>query len=200
MKIVAILLMLLLLIIAVGFGFMYILGFAMSFDAPGSASDPKAWGMRFLMFSPILIILIVVIYSFIVFTQGNYRKAVLASSGALGMCALIVGFFLFTSATSLAKYKAQVRQEEEDAKRYPKQKFLRQDEHGADTIIVFPSRIVAYRLRGTDFPLSGPVGDLNEGRDGLIYNHSPHNDVKPEELDQFIDENGRKFTDVYPIK
>jgi hypothetical protein len=200
MKIAAILLMLLLILIAVGFSFVYLLGFAMSFDAPGSTSDPKAWGMRFLMFLPILIIIVVVIFSFIAYNQGNYRRAVLASSGALAMCSLIVGYVLFTSFSSLADYKAKVRQDEEDARKYPKQYFTRQIEGGRDTIIVYPNRIVAYRIKGPDFPLTGPVGDLNETRDALIYKHSPHNDIKPEDLDQFMDEQGKRFTDIYRIQ
>jgi hypothetical protein len=45
MKIAALLLMIISVIALFGYGFMFLLGFAMSFDTP-SGEDPKAWGIR----------------------------------------------------------------------------------------------------------------------------------------------------------
>lgn len=57
MKILALVLMVLTILVIVGFGFAYLLGFVMSFDAPGSDKDPDAWSFRILMLGPIVIFL-----------------------------------------------------------------------------------------------------------------------------------------------
>jgi hypothetical protein len=201
MKIVALLLMIISVIAMFGFGFMYLLGFAMSFDAPGSGEDPKAWGMRFLMFLPLLLLIVALIISISAYGSGNYRRVILINIVPIAVCAILVGFMVFTSFTSMAKYKAITAKEAKDAKLYPEQRFLRNVEGGTDTIIVFPNRIVAYRkYQGTDIPWAGPLGDLNEERTTIKYNSSTDTHIAKAELDQFFDAQGRKFTDVYQIQ
>lgn len=200
MKIIAILLMLFGIALIVIFGFMYLLGFAMSFDAPGSDQDMKAWGMRLLIFVPILILVVAFIFALTAFISGNYVRSM-----RIGLIFPIIGasiwvFLWTTTNNSMYDYQAEMAQDAADAIRYPKQKFLRPVASGTDTIIVFPNGIVAYRVIGPDFPLSGPLGDLNPKRDSIIYNRSLHNDLRIEELDQFIDEKGQKITDVFEIK
>jgi ABC-type transport system involved in multi-copper enzyme maturation permease subunit len=198
MKITALLLIFLCVILLLGFGFMYLLGFAMSFDAPGSTSDPKAWGMRLLMFLPLLLIILALILAIIAFTSGNYKRSAIISSVLIGICGVLIAFLLISSFTSLAKYKVQTTKEAADAIKYPIQKFLRPVEGGTDTIIVFSDRIVAYRkYQGTNFPWSGPLGDLNDSRDTMYYHESSDTKIAINELDQFVDKGGRKFTEVY---
>jgi ABC-type transport system involved in multi-copper enzyme maturation permease subunit len=200
MKTASILFMILGILMVLGFGFMYLLGFAMSFDAPGSTSDPAAWWMRFLMFLPILIMIGALIFAMIAFARGNYKQSFIASVVPVGIFILIIGFMFISSFASMNKYKAQMAAEAEDARLYPVQKFLRHVEGGTDTIIVFPNRIVAYRkYLGTNIPWGGPLGDLNEKRDTIYYYSSHDTKIGMGELDQFTDENGRKFTDVFNI-
>ena len=67
-------------------------------------------------------------------------------------------------------------------------------------MIVFPSRIVAYRLMNYNgYPYNGPLGVLNESRTTIVYNNSTDTKLPFNELDQFVDENGRKLTEVYQI-
>ncbi len=201
MKTAALLLMILSVLILLGFGFMYLLGFAMSFDAPGSGDDPKAWGMRLLMLLPLLLIIVALIFSIKAYSSGNFRQAFIINMVPVGFCAVLFAFLIITSFTSLAKYRATTAREAADARLYPEQRFLRPVEGGTDTIIVFPSRIVAYRkYQGTDIPWSGPLGDLNEQRNTIQYNSSTDTHISKEELDQFFDAQGRKFTDVYRIQ
>ncbi len=200
MKVTAILLMLLGILLIGGMGFMYLLVFAMSFDAPGSESDIKAWWLRLLMFLPILFLVAVLIFAWRAYSRGNYVRSV-----RIGLIFIIVGvggFLLlsFQSYSTMRDFRAFEAQEAEYIRLYPEQRFLRPVERGVDTIIVFPNRIVAYRIIGPDFPLSGPVGDLNEQRDTIVYYRSIHNDISIDELYQFVDEQGRKITDVYAIK
>jgi branched-subunit amino acid transport protein len=56
----------------------------MSFDSPGSVNDPKAWLMRVLMFLPILILLIALIWSFVAYSGGNYKRSVIINSTLAG--------------------------------------------------------------------------------------------------------------------
>jgi len=201
MKTVALLLMLVSVIALIGFGFMYLLGFAMSFDAPGSTSDPKAWGMRLLMFLPLLFLIVALVISIAAYSSGNYRRVIIVNLVPIGVCAALMGYMFVSSFASLAKYKAITAKEAKDAKLYPEQRFLRNVEGGTDTIIVFPSRIVAYRkYQGTAIPWSGPLGDLNEERTTIKYISSSDTHIGKEELDQFFDVDGRKFTDVYIIQ
>ena len=201
MKIAALLLMLISVVALFGYGFMFLLGFAMSFDAPGSGEDPKAWGMRFLFFLPLLLLIVALIISIMAFSSGNYRRAILINIVPIAVCAALFGWMAFTSFTSTAKYKATMAQDAKDAQLYPEQRFLRNVEGGTDTIIVFSNRIVAYRkYMATGNPWGGPLGDLNEERKTLIYLSRPDTQIAKEELDQFIDAQGRKFTDVYTVE
>ena len=68
MKGLALILMFLTLLAIVGFGLFYLLGFAMSFDAPGSDKDPAAWGMRLLMFLPAIVFIIVLAFAWKAYT------------------------------------------------------------------------------------------------------------------------------------
>ena len=201
MKILAILLMLAGVCIIVGYGFIYLLGFAMSFDAPGSTKDPKAWMMRLLIFMPLVIFVVLLILAFIAFYTGHYKRSVMFSA-FFGIAGL--GFFLFSSISSAVSMRRmnEIRAKEaEEERMYPKQTFLRPVEGGVDTIYVFPSRIVSYRLYvGTEIPYGGPLGDLNTSRDTLIYNRRSDTKLNIEDLSQFLDEKGRKFSDVYIIK
>jgi ABC-type transport system involved in multi-copper enzyme maturation permease subunit len=201
MKITALLLMLITIIALFGFGFMFLLGFAMSFDAPGSQSDPKAWGMRFLFFLPVLLLICALIFSFIAFSSGNYRRVILINIVPIAICVAIFAWMTFTSTTSFAKYKVQMAKEAEDAQLYPEQRFLRSVEGGTDTIIVFPNRLVAYRkFQGTNIPWAGPLGDLNDDRTTLKVIVNSDTKIMKDELDQFVDEKGRKFSEVYIVQ
>ena len=201
MKTVALLLMIISVIALFGFGLMYLLGFAMSFDAPGSQSDPKAWGMRFLMFLPVLFLIVALIISIVAFSSGNYKRVVIINIIPIAICAAFIAFMFISSFTSLASYRALQAQEARDAKLYPEQRFLRNVEGGTDTIIVFPNRIVAYRkYQGTDIPWAGPLGDLNDDRTMLKVIVNSDTKIYKEELDQFVDDKGRKFSEVYIIQ
>jgi len=184
-----------------GFGLMYLLGFAMSFDAPGSQSDPKAWGMRFLMFLPVLFLIVALVLSISAFSSGNYRRVVMINIIPIGICAAFIALLFISSFTSMTAYKATMAKEAQDAKLYPEQRFLRNVEGGTDTIIVFPNRIVAYRkYQGTNIPWAGPLGDLSDDRTTLKVIVNSDTKIYKEELDQFVDEQGRKFSDVYIIQ
>ncbi len=201
MKTAALLLILLSVLLVFGFGFFYLLGFAMSFDAPGSDKSPAAWGMRILMLTPILIFIVFILLAWIAFQAGNYRRSVILGLIPPAIGIALLGIMAVTSFASLSAFRRQRAQEEADARRYPVQKFMRPVEGGTDTIIVFPSRIVAYRkYMGTEHHWGGPLGDLNESRDVILYYHHPDNRIPKEELNQFIDETGRKLTDVYQVR
>ena len=201
MKTVAILLIIISIIALFGFGLMYLLGFAMSFDAPGSQSDPKAWGMRFLMFLPVLFLIVALILSISAFSSGNYRRVVMINIIPIGICAAFIAYMFISSFSSLASYRATQAKEAMDAKLYPEQRFLRNVEGGTDTIIVFPNRIVAYRkYQGTNIPWAGPLGDLSDDRTTLKVIVNSDTKIYKEELDQFVDDKGRKFSEVYIIQ
>jgi hypothetical protein len=198
MKSLSIVFMILIFFVMIGFGFFYILGFAMSFDAPGSDKDPSAWMMRMLMFLPGIILLAALILAFISFSSGHYRRSVIISSVPLGMAAVFIIYMFVSSFTAQAAYTKQIMTEAADARKYPVQKFLRKTEIGADTVIVFPNRIVSYRLQMYNgYPYNGPLGDMNEDRTTVIYNNSSDTKLPFEDLDQFVDEEGRKLTEVY---
>jgi hypothetical protein len=200
MKSLAILFMILIFLLMIGFGFFYLLGFAMSFDAPGSDKDPSAWMMRLLMFLPGLILLGALILAFMSFSSGHYKRSVIISSVPLAMSVLFILYLYISSFTAMADYNKQRMAEAADARKYPVQNFLRHTDIGADTVIVFPNRIVAYRLqRYNGYPYNGPLGDLNEDRTAIIYNNRPDTKLSIEELDQFVDQEGRRLTDVYRV-
>lgn len=61
---------------------------------------------------------------------------------------------------------------------------------------------MSYRLyQGPNqYPWGGPLGDLNETRDTILYIISSDTKLSVGELDQFTDENGRALTSIYKIK
>jgi hypothetical protein len=194
--------MLLTLLMMVGFGMFYLLGFAMSFDAPGSTIDPKAWGMRLLFFAPFFIFLVVLILSWKAYAAGNYGKSILLGVVSPAICVGLYLWMMVTSMSSLKQYNNQVAAEKEMEAKYPKEKYMRTSALGTDSIIVWPSGIVAYRLHieGMENTWDGPLGDLSEDRTTITYDHQPDTKLTIEDLPQFVDESGRRFTDAYRVK
>ncbi|MFM9946419.1 MAG: hypothetical protein ACKV1O_00620 [Saprospiraceae bacterium] len=198
MKIIAILLLLLGSALIVGLGFMYLFLFAMSFDAPGSADDPKAWGMRLLFLLPVIGLIVALIFAFLAFQSGNYVRAVRIGSvfviALLGLLAVIV-----KSQMDNVRYVREMREQELEDAKYPMQKFVRPVDKGADTILVFPSRIVAYRIfdENNSIPIGGPVGQLNKTRDTIKLDNFPENHLKREDFEFFLDESGKKFSEAF---
>jgi|APTNR8051073442_1049403.scaffolds.fasta_scaffold01371_6 hypothetical protein len=201
MKIIAILLLILGCLLIVGMGFMYLFLFAFSFDAPGSDSDPKAWLYRSLFFLPVIGLIIALVLALTAFMSGNYARS--ANIGSLFGLALIAILILLakTQADNNRILRQMQAQEIEDAK-YPIQTFLRPTEHGADTIIVFPSRVVAYRVFTKTFnkTIGGPIGELNKTRDTIQLEKNPEDFLKREEYEQFFNSDGKKFTEVFQFK
>ncbi len=202
MKTLAILLMLLTLLMMVGFGMFYLLGFAMSFDAPGSTADPKAWGMRLPFFAPFFIFLVVLILSWKAYAAGNYGKSILLGVVSPAICVGLYLWMMVTSMSSLKQYNNQVAAEKEMEAKYPKENYTRTSALGTDSIIVWPSGIVAYRLHieGMENTWDGPLGDLSKDRTTITYDHRPDTKLLMDDLPQFADESGRKFTEVYSVK
>lgn len=203
MKIIALLLMLLGVALIAGVGVMSLLAFAMGFDAPGSADKPGVWLLNSLIFLPSIGLMVVLVLAFNAYRSGQYGRSV----GFGSVFALLAGggalYFSKTSYDALRDYRAREAEAAENARLYPLQKFVRSFEGGADTILVFPDRIVAYRLakRGDlPFPYSGPVGDLNEARDAILISRSYDWRIGLAEFPEFVDENGRKLTEVYSIR
>jgi len=75
MKSISVLLMLLGILLILTYGFLYLFGFAMSFDAADGGSA-KAWLLRFLFAWPILILILVLNFAWRAFQTGNYKRAV----------------------------------------------------------------------------------------------------------------------------
>jgi len=202
MKILAILLMLLTILMMAGFGMFYLLGFAMSFDAPGSTTDPKAWGMRLLIFAPMIIFLIVLVLAWQAYAAGNYQKSVLFGVVSPAICVGLYVWMMVTSMSSMKLYNDQVAAEKEMEAKYPKEEYTRTSPLGTDSIIVWPNGIVAYRLHieGMENTWNGPLGDLNERRDTLTYDRRDDTRLRMEELYHFMDQDGRVFTNVYAVK
>jgi hypothetical protein len=202
MKAIALLLLIATLVCILGAGLMYFFGFIMSFDAPGSTTDPKGWLMRGLIFLPVLAGVVLLIWGFMAYGGGHYKKALLLGSIYPVLC---VCFYVYLSITSLAatrQYQEKRIQEEQDAIDFPMQTYLRHRDVGTDTIIVWPSRLVAYRLHVPEFEntWNGPLGDLNDARNVMVYKYAKDTRLKPEELGEFTDESGRRFTDVYRVE
>ena len=201
MKTLAILLMLLTIVMIVGFGLFFLLGFAMSFDAPGSTTDPKAWGMRLLIASPLLIFLVCLILAWKAYAGGYYGKSVLLGTIAPIVCIVLYAWMSITSMSSLKEYNDQVAKEEEMKAKYPVEKYIRTADGVSDTIIVWPNGIVAYRLNiGMEFPWNGPLGELSEDRKTITYDRRPDTKLPIEELYHFMDSEGRIFTNVYAVQ
>ncbi|NUO00192.1 MAG: hypothetical protein HUU01_06205 [Saprospiraceae bacterium] len=201
MKIISILLLVLGCLLVVGSGIMYLILFAYSFDAPGSESSSKAWGSRLLMFLPVLVLIVVLVLAFIAFFSGNYARA--TGFGALFVVALVAIFIFLikNQADNNRKVREMRAQELEDAK-YPVQTFFRPTENGTDTIIVFPSRIVAYRIFNKTFnkTIGGPIGTLNQTRDTILVEKDPGEFPRRQEFEQFINEEGKKITEVFQFR
>lgn len=202
MKTFAILLMLLTIVIMAGYGLFYLLGFAMSFDAPGSDKDPKAWGMRIMILFPIFIFLAMLILAWQAYYAGNYNRSVLLGAVTPVMGAILFGYLMVSSMSSMREYRNQLAKEKELEAKYPVEKYTRQTSLGTDTIIVWPTGIVAYRLHveGMTNTWNGPLGDLSADRKTITYNHSTDTRLQQEELHQFVDESGRKFSELYLVK
>ena len=201
MKILSILLMLLTIAMIVGFGLFYLMGFAMSFDAPGSTSDPKAWGMRLMLFAPVIIFLVCLVLSWKAFAGGQFGKSVLLGMVAPVVCIALYAWMSITSMSSMKQYNDQVAKEEEMKAKYPVEKYIRTADGVSDTIIVWPTGIVAYRLNiGMEFPWNGPLGELSEDRKTITYDRRPDTKLPIEELYHFMDAEGRIFTNVYAVK
>ena len=122
-----------------GFGMFYLLGFAMSFDAPGSIADPKAWAMRMLIFVPFFIFLVCLILAWKAYSGGNYGKSVLLGVVSPALCVGMYIWMMVTSMSSLKHYNDQVALEKELEAMYPKEKYTRTGTLGTDSIIVWPS-------------------------------------------------------------
>ena len=201
MKTLAILLMLLTILMIIGFGLFYLLGFAMSFDAPGSTTDPKAWGMRFMLFAPIIIFIICLILAWKAYAGDYYGKSVLLGMVAPVVCIALYAWMSITSMTSIKQYNDQAAKEEEMKAKYPVEKYIRTADGVSDTIIVWPNGIVAYRLNiGMEFPWNGPLGELSEDRKTITYDRRPDTKLPIEELYHFMDSEGRIFTNVYAVQ
>ncbi|HZV69367.1 MAG TPA: hypothetical protein VFG10_07485 [Saprospiraceae bacterium] len=202
MKIAAILLMLFGVFLILGLGFMSLLGLAMSFDAPGSESDSVAWMNRILIFVlPLIVLTLVLFFAWISFRKGHYTRSFwIGSIFAL----VLIGFVLLTtifSFISVNKFQNITKNDAENERLYPLQKFLRPVDGGVDTILVFPGRTVAYRLyTGEAYPFAGPVGELNETRDTIIIDFDQDTRLIKEELSQFVNTEGRRLTDIYGVK
>jgi hypothetical protein len=202
MKTLSILLMIITVLAMAGFGIFYLLGFAMSFDVPGSTSDPKAWGMRLLLLAPMFIFLVLLILSWQSFSAGNYKKSVLLGLVTPAVC---VGFYLWmmvASIGSMKKYNEGLIKEKELEVKYPVEKYTRTGPLGTDTIIVWPNGLVAYRLNveGMANTWNGPLGQLDAVRKVMTYERRPDTRIAIEELYHFMDEEKRIFTNVYGVQ
>jgi hypothetical protein len=199
MKVLSLLLMILVVLIIGLAGILYFFGFIMSFDAPGSADDPKAWWGRLMMFLPVIFCIVIEVLAIQALWSGRYGRSALFSGSLIVAAAAFWFYATFSSMATARAYRTELELEKEQAIKYPVQKFLRDVEGGTDTIIVWPNRIVAYRLyiAGLGKPWSGPLGDLNEGRDTLIYYEHVDTRLRRQELGAFYNMDGRRFTEVY---
>ncbi|MBK9983934.1 MAG: hypothetical protein IPP15_16470 [Saprospiraceae bacterium] len=202
MKVGAILFMILGIFMILGTAGISFFGFVMSFDAPGSESDPGAWLNRILLFGlPLLVFIVLLVFAWIFFNRGQYVRSFWIGSVFGLVVAGLVAATVITSFASVSKMNSDARQTAEDERLYPLHTYLRPGEVAADTILVFPSRIVAYRIyTGEEYPFSGPVGDLNQARDTIVIRFDSDSKLKREDLSQFIDSDGKRLTDVYGLK
>ncbi len=198
MKITALLLLIMGCLITAALSILFFFLFAMSFDAPGSDKDSRAWGVRLLIWLPILGLVAALIMAFIAFGAGNYVRAF--RIGLVFLIPVIVAVvFMIKSQVDNQRYMRETKARELEEAKYPMQTFLRPTEYGADTIIVFPGRIVAYRIfdktRGVQ--IGGPIGRLNETRDTIQLEKNPENFLNREEYEEFVNSDGKKFTEVF---
>ena len=202
MKALAIILMIITIIMMGVFGLFYLMGFAMSFDAPGSDKDPQAWGMRLLIFLPEIIFLVMLILAWMAYSSGQYKKSAILGAVSPGVMILFFIWMSIASMSSMVEYNNELAKEKELEAKYPVQKYIRQTGLGTDTIIVWPNGIVAYRLHlaGMENTWNGPLGDLSEDRTTITYDRRPDTRLPMEDLVQFVDESGRKFTEVFVVQ
>ena len=117
---------------------------------------------------------------------------------------LLLGFVIFSmwsGASAVPKLQKDQAQRAEEARLYPKQTFVREVPGGADTLIVFPDRMVASRkYDGLKYPLGGLLGYLNEERTHIQLDTKPDPVIRREELSQFTDAGGRRFSDSFPVQ
>lgn len=202
MKIIALLLIIFGVLFIAGFGVMWLLLFAMSFDAPGSVDNAGIWGIHLVVLLLFFGFILAVIYATKAYRNGNYARS-MGFSSFFALVFLVIALFLgISSKETLQEIQASNTKAAEDVRLYPTEKFIRRIEGGADTIIVFPSRIVAYRLyvKG-GYTFGCPVGDLNEARDTIFVNGKEFDEkIGRGGLSQFLDERGRKLTEVFIIK
>lgn len=199
MKITALLLLILGALLTAGLGLLLLLMSVMAVGAPGPVRNP---GGLLMVFLPLLAGIAVLVFAGAAYRSGNYARSV--GFGSIFGVAL-VGIAVAVGSTSfgtLRDYRAAEAQAAEDARLYPIQKFLRPVAGGADTIIVFPGRIVAYRLYvAGGIPFAGPVGNLNEARTTIVVDDREFDEkIGREALSQFVDGQGRKLTDVFAIQ
>ena len=199
MKVTALLLLILGALLTAGLGLLLLLMSGMAVGAPGPVRNP---GGLLMVFLPFLAGIAVLVFAGAAYRSGNYARSV-GFGSILGVVALgyavVVGR---TSYGSLQAFQSMEAQAAEDARRYPVQKFIRPVAGGADTIIVFPGRIVAYRLYvAGGMPFAGPVGNLNEARTTIVVDDREFDEkIGRKALSQFVDGQGRKLTDIYAIQ
>ncbi len=202
MKTLAILLMLLGVLLIAGLGLMSLLGFAMSFDAPGSAQNPLNWLISILVIVlPFIVLTGILIFSWMAFHSGDYTRSALIGS-VFGVIIIGTGMFVgISSYNTLHGIHNITVTDAQNVRLYPIEKFFRRVDKGVDTIIIFPNHIVSYRFcpRGT-YKATGSVGDLNMERNTITVNFDAGAKLNREELSQFIDEKGRKLTEAYSIR
>ena len=202
MKVLAIICMLLTLLAIAGFGLFFLIGFAMSFDAPGSDKDPSAWGMRLLMFLPAIIFILLLFFAWKAYAVEHYKQAVFLGAVTPLLCLAGIVAMTISSMSSLKAYRQQVALGKEEAAKYPIEKYMRHGPESTDTILVFPNGIVSYRLyQGPNLPFyGGPLGELDEKREFITYNRRSDNKLPMEQLYHFMDEEGAVFTNKYRIQ
>jgi len=202
MKVTALLLMILGIRLVVVLGLMAFFILIMVMGTPGSASRPEGLADLYWLFLPLLAFIAALVFAGQAYRAGNYARSIWFGS-VFGLAVLSITVYLGkTSYSTMQEMRTTNAQTAEEERLYPRQKFLRPVEGGADTIIVFPGRIVAYRLYVEGgIPFAGPVGDLNEARDTIVVSDREFVErVRREELSRFVDGEGRKLTDIFAIR
>lgn len=199
MKPLALILLILGCVLVLVIGLVSLFIFAMSLGPSGTAN--VGWGDRLLILLPIILLAPALFLAFIAFMAGNYSRS--AKIGSVFAITLVGGLiFLSIEASKSARYVRELQQQELEYAQYPVQKFIRPTETGADTLIVFPSRVVAYRIFDPNrpFPLSGPLGELNKTRDTIQIDRRSEGDLKRGEFESFVNSAGEKFAEVFQFQ